>query len=193
MIVAAPFQVGWRYGSTTEDVHTGLMIQKRGWRSALCTPNPPAFLGCAPSGGPTTVTQQKRWATGLLEVLFSKSCPIFATIFGELQFRQCLAYTWILSWGLRSILELCYAALPAYCIITNTYFLPKVSANHNPPILLSDKHFNNSLICVFCIIMFISSYVWFGMLLKYVKNRIFIFLFKRDYFGRTKLKIYINL
>uniref|UniRef100_A0A2N9J5C4 Glycosyltransferase 2-like domain-containing protein n=1 Tax=Fagus sylvatica TaxID=28930 RepID=A0A2N9J5C4_FAGSY len=119
-------KVGWRYGSTTEDVHTGLMIHKRGWRSALCTPEPPAFLGCAPSGGPTTVTQQKRWATGLLEILFSKSCPIFATIFGELQFRQCLAYTWVLSWGLRSIPELCYAALPAYCIITNTYFLPKV-------------------------------------------------------------------
>ncbi|KAK4577328.1 hypothetical protein RGQ29_027733 [Quercus rubra] len=119
-------KVGWKYGSTAEDIHTGLMIHKRGWRSALLSPNPPAFLGCAPSGGPSAATQQKRWATGLLEILFSKSCPIFATLFGELQFRQCLAYLWVLMWGLRFIPELCYAALLAYCLITNSHFLPKV-------------------------------------------------------------------
>ncbi|KAL0001659.1 hypothetical protein SO802_015440 [Lithocarpus litseifolius] len=118
--------VGWRYGSTTEDIHTGLMIHKRGWRSIFCTPDPPAFLGCAPSGGPAAATQMKRWATGLLEILFSKSCPLFATLFGKLQFRQCLAYLLILTWGMRPVFELCYAALPAYCIITNSHFLPKV-------------------------------------------------------------------
>ena len=124
-------QVGWIYGSTTEDVHTGLVIHKKGWRSVLCTPEPPAFLGCAPNSGPSSMTQQKRWATGLLEILFSKNCPIFLTLFEKLQFRQCLAYLWLFSWGLRSIFELCYAALPAYCIITNSHFLPKVSSNLN--------------------------------------------------------------
>ncbi|KAK7839395.1 cellulose synthase-like protein b4, partial [Quercus suber] len=128
--------VGWRYGSTTEDIHTGLMIHKRGWRSIFCTPDPPAFLGCAPSGGPAAATQMKRWTTGLLEILFSKSCPLLATLFGMLQFRQCLAYLWILTWGMRPVFELCYAALPAYCIITNSHFLPKVRANLNPPISL---------------------------------------------------------
>ncbi|XP_062150899.1 cellulose synthase-like protein H1 [Alnus glutinosa] len=119
-------ELGWRYGSTTEDVLTGLTIQKRGWASVYCTPDPPAFLGCAPSGGPAAMTQQKRWATGLLEILLSKNCPIFATLFQKLQFRQCLTYLWLFSWGIRSIPELCYAALPAYCIITNSFFLPKV-------------------------------------------------------------------
>nr|XP_023915035.1 cellulose synthase-like protein H1 [Quercus suber] len=118
--------VGWRYGSTAEDIHTGLMIHKRGWRSIFCTPDPPAFLGCAPSGGPAAATQMKRWTTGLLEILFSKSFPLFATLFGKLQFRQCLVYLWILTWGMRPVFELCYAALPAYCIITNSHFLPKV-------------------------------------------------------------------
>ncbi|KDP30772.1 hypothetical protein JCGZ_13715 [Jatropha curcas] len=120
-------QVGWQYGSTTEDVLTGLKIHGRGWRSVYCKPDPPAFLGCAPSGGPTSMTQQKRWATGLLEILVSKRNPIFATIFGKLQLRQCLAYLWIFLWGLRSIPELCYMVLPAYCIITNSNFLPKVN------------------------------------------------------------------
>uniref|UniRef100_A0A7N2MBL6 Uncharacterized protein n=1 Tax=Quercus lobata TaxID=97700 RepID=A0A7N2MBL6_QUELO len=72
------------------------------------------------------MTQQKRWATGLLEVLLSKDCPILATLFAKLHWRQCLAYLWIFMWGLRSIPELCYAFLPAYCIITNSHFLPKV-------------------------------------------------------------------
>jgi len=117
---------GWRYGSTTEDVLTGLMIHKKGWKSVYYQPNPPAFLGCAPSSGPNVMTQQKRWATGLLEIILSKNCPIFATLFAKLQLRQCLVYLWIFSWGLRSVFELCYAALPVYCIITNSFFLPKV-------------------------------------------------------------------
>ncbi|PRQ52741.1 putative cellulose synthase (UDP-forming) [Rosa chinensis] len=118
-------KVGWMYGSTTEDILTGLSIHNKGWRSILYAPDPPAFLGCAPTGGPASMTQQKRWATGLLEILLSKNCPIFGTLFANLQFRQCLAYFWILSWGLRSVPELCYAALPAYSIITNSHFLPK--------------------------------------------------------------------
>ncbi|XP_004287960.1 PREDICTED: cellulose synthase-like protein H1 [Fragaria vesca subsp. vesca] len=118
-------KVGWMYGSTTEDVLTGLSIHNKGWRSILYAPKPPAFLGCAPTGGPASMTQQKRWATGLLEILISKNCPIFGTLFANLQFRQCLGYLWILSWGLRSVPELCYAALPAYSIITNSNFLPK--------------------------------------------------------------------
>jgi cellulose synthase/poly-beta-1,6-N-acetylglucosamine synthase-like glycosyltransferase len=125
MFVDVPFQLGWIYGSTTEDVNTGLMIHKKGWRSVYCKPNPPAFLGCTPMGGPTVMTQQKRWATGLLEILFNQNSPIFATLSGKLQLRQCLLYLWLLLWGIRSIPELCYATLPAYCIITNS-FLPKV-------------------------------------------------------------------
>lgn len=119
-------EVGWQYGSTAEDVLTGLKIHERGWRSAYSNLDPPAFLGCAPSGGPAYMTQQKRWATGLFEILVSKKNPIFATIFGQLQLRQCLAYLWILIWGFRSVPELCYILLPAYCIITNSNFLPKV-------------------------------------------------------------------
>ncbi|XP_057514936.1 cellulose synthase-like protein H1 [Actinidia eriantha] len=119
-------EVGWIYGSTTEDVLTGLTIHGRGWKSAYCSPNPPAFLGCAPSGGPAIMTQQKRWATGLLEILFTRKNPLIPALQRKLQFRQCLAYMWIILWALWSIPELCYAILPAYCILTGSHFLPKV-------------------------------------------------------------------
>ncbi|EEF33041.1 conserved hypothetical protein [Ricinus communis] len=126
-------EVGWQYGSTTEDMLTGLNIHSRGWRSAYCTPDLPAFLGCSPSCVPVSMTQQKRWATGMLEILVGKNCPIVATITAKLQFRQCLAYLYLLVWGLRSIPELCYMVLPAYCIISKSNFLPKL---HEPAMIL---------------------------------------------------------
>ncbi|XVF20994.1 hypothetical protein REPUB_Repub12eG0052500 [Reevesia pubescens] len=126
-------KVGWIYGSMTEDVLTGLMIHKKGWKSAFPMPDPPAFLGCAPSGGPAAMTQQKRWAMGLLEILVSKNGPIFAILTGNLEFKTFLFYIWLLSWPVSSIPELCYAALPAYCIIANSHFLPKVQ---DPTILI---------------------------------------------------------
>ncbi|XP_052177396.1 cellulose synthase-like protein H1 [Diospyros lotus] len=119
-------EVGWMYGSIVEDTQTGICIHGKGWKSAYCTPDPPAFLGCAASGGPATMIQYKRGATGLLEILFGAKSPLILTLRGRLQFRQALAYLHFLLWGLRSIPELCYAALPAYCVIADTHFLPKV-------------------------------------------------------------------
>ncbi|XP_040872663.1 cellulose synthase-like protein H1 isoform X6 [Glycine max] len=119
-------QMAWIYGSVTEDVLTGLTIHKKGWRSEFCMPSPIGFTGFAPGGGPNSMAQQKRWATGLLEMFFCKHCPIISTLFHKLTLRQCLAYMWIINhWGLMSVFEVCYACLLAYCIITNSNFLPQ--------------------------------------------------------------------
>ncbi|KAF9604522.1 hypothetical protein IFM89_007643 [Coptis chinensis] len=120
-------KVGWVYGSATEDILTGQRIHAMGWSTVYCTPDPVPFLGCAPSAGPVIMVQQKRWATGLLEILFSKRNPIVACILGDLWFRQCFAYLWMNLWGLASIPELCYSILPAYSLLTDTPFMPKVS------------------------------------------------------------------
>ncbi|XP_062106078.1 cellulose synthase-like protein H1 isoform X2 [Humulus lupulus] len=126
-------KVGWKYGSMTEDLLTGMQIHAMGLKSVSCMPNPPGFLGIVPTSGPISMSQVKRWITGLLQILFSKNSPIFATLHAKLQFRQCLTYIWILIWGLRSIPTLCYAILPAYCIITNSSYLPKA---HEPAMVL---------------------------------------------------------
>ncbi|WOH05750.1 hypothetical protein DCAR_0625171 [Daucus carota subsp. sativus] len=123
-VAGCDYEYGTCWGHR-EDVLTGLEIHRKGWRSMHCTTDPASFLGCAPSTGPDTMIQTKRWATGLLEVLFSSKSPITATINGNLQFRQCLAYMWVLSWGLWSIPELVYSLLPAYCIISGSHFLPE--------------------------------------------------------------------
>jgi len=110
----------------TEDVLTGQRIHAAGWRSAILNPDPPAFLGGAPTGGPASLTQYKRWATGLLEILLSRHNPVLLSAFKRLDFRQCVAYLVIDVWAIRAPFELCYALLGPYCIIANHSFLPKV-------------------------------------------------------------------
>ena len=119
--------MGWLYGSIVEDVLLGLEIHKNGWRSERCFLDPIGFAGYAPGDFPSAMTQQKRWAAGLLKIFFSKHCPILCTLFGKVQFRECFAYLWIIQWGQRSIFEVCYAALCAHCLISNANFLPQVS------------------------------------------------------------------
>ncbi|CAM8993887.1 unnamed protein product [Rhodiola kirilowii] len=118
--------IGWLYGSVAEDSLTGITIHSKGYKSMYCDPEPPSFMGCAPPSGPLTSIQIKRWTTGLLEIFFSLKNPVLLSLTSNLQLRQSVAYTWIFVWGLRSIPELCYSLLPAYCIFSNTAFLPKI-------------------------------------------------------------------
>ncbi|TVU14500.1 hypothetical protein EJB05_37974 [Eragrostis curvula] len=120
-------EVGWVYGSVTEDILTGQRIHSAGWRSALLDTEPPAFLGSAPTEAPASLIQYKRWTTGLLEILFSKNNPILPSIFKHLEFRQCLAYLVVYIWPVRAPFELCYALLGPYCLLANQSFLPKAS------------------------------------------------------------------
>ncbi|KAJ9560959.1 hypothetical protein OSB04_006119 [Centaurea solstitialis] len=120
-------QIGWMYGSTAEDILTGISIHGRGWKSVYCVPDPAPFLGCAPVTYPAVLIQQKRWAAGLLEVFFTNKNPLLLAINGKLRFRLALVYMWLCFWAVRSIPEICYAVLPAYCIITNSRFLPEIS------------------------------------------------------------------
>lgn len=114
----------------TEDLLTGLTIHSKGWKSIYLTLEPPAFLGTSPTGGPASLSQMKRWTTGLLEVLLSRNSPFVCTITGRLRFRQAVAYMYPLLWPIRSVAELCYALLPTYSLLVNTCFLPKVSHLH---------------------------------------------------------------
>ncbi|XP_047067040.1 cellulose synthase-like protein H1 [Lolium rigidum] len=120
-------EIGWVYGSMTEDMLTGQRIHAMGWKSALMDTNPPSFLGCAPTGGLASLTQYKRWATGLLEILIGRNSPILGTVFRRLQLRQCLAYMFLYVWPIRALFELCYALLGPFCLLTNQSFLPKAS------------------------------------------------------------------
>uniref|UniRef100_A0A0D3C3P4 Uncharacterized protein n=1 Tax=Brassica oleracea var. oleracea TaxID=109376 RepID=A0A0D3C3P4_BRAOL len=78
-----------------------------------------------PPGGPEAMVQQRRWGTGMLEVLFNKHSPLIGIFSQKLRFRQRLAYIHIFTWGLRSIPELAYCLLPAFCLLHNSALFPK--------------------------------------------------------------------
>ncbi|OMO92763.1 cellulose synthase-like protein H1-like protein [Corchorus capsularis] len=119
-------EVGLAYGTVTEDIITGLRTHKLGWKSTFVRLNPPAFMGYAAQGALDFMTQMKRWGTGHSEIFFSKHGPMFLFFTSKLHFRQALAYFSFTLWGFSSIPDVCYMLLSAYCIITNTSFLPKV-------------------------------------------------------------------
>ncbi|KAG8064490.1 hypothetical protein GUJ93_ZPchr0004g39552 [Zizania palustris] len=134
-------EVGWVYGSVAEDMLTGMRIHAAGWRSALMDTEPSAFLCCLPIGGPASLTQFKRWGTGLFEIIVSKNNPILAAMFRCLQFRQCLAYLMVCLWPVKALFEICYALLGPYCLLTNRSFLPKASEDgFSIPIALFSTH-----------------------------------------------------
>ncbi|ONI01822.1 hypothetical protein PRUPE_6G161300 [Prunus persica] len=69
-------EVGWIYGSVTEDILTGFKMHCHGWRSVYCIPKLPAFKGSAPINLSDRLHQVLRWALGSVEIFLSRHCPI---------------------------------------------------------------------------------------------------------------------
>ncbi|KAL0914725.1 hypothetical protein M5K25_015098 [Dendrobium thyrsiflorum] len=84
-------RVGWIYGSVTEDVVTGYRMHNRGWRSVYCiTAGRDAFRGSAPINLTDRLHQVLRWATGSVEIFFSRNNALLAS--NRLYFLQRVAY-----------------------------------------------------------------------------------------------------
>ncbi|KAJ7513870.1 hypothetical protein O6H91_23G017400 [Diphasiastrum complanatum] len=83
-------RVGWIYGSVTEDVVTGFRMHNRGWRSIYCVTKRDAFRGSAPINLTDRLHQVLRWATGSVEIFFSRNNALFAS--SRLKFLQRVAY-----------------------------------------------------------------------------------------------------
>ncbi|KAJ6347278.1 hypothetical protein OIU76_003880 [Salix suchowensis] len=119
-------KIGFRYGSLSEDYHTGFRMQCEGWKSIFCDPDRPAFLGDVPITLNDALNQQKRWSIGLLEVGFSKYSP---ATFGvkALGLSMGLAYAQSAFWAMWSIPITAYAFLPQLALLNKVYIFPKVS------------------------------------------------------------------
>eukprot|EP00253_Pinus_taeda_P000831 PITA_00831 len=121
-------EVGMIYGSVVEDVLTGFVIQCRGWKSIYCNPKRNAFLGSAPNNLIDTLIQQKRWAVGLLELVFSKFCPYVYGI-GRTPIAQRMCYSFYSLWSLSSMYLLIYGLVPGLCMLRGLSLFPKASCS----------------------------------------------------------------
>ncbi|KAK6162197.1 hypothetical protein DH2020_002038 [Rehmannia glutinosa] len=72
-------RVGWIYGSVTEDVVTGYRMHNRGWKSIYCVTKRDAFRGTAPINLTDRLHQVLRWATGSVEIFFSRNNALLAS------------------------------------------------------------------------------------------------------------------
>ncbi|XP_019085136.1 PREDICTED: probable cellulose synthase A catalytic subunit 10 [UDP-forming] [Camelina sativa] len=120
-------EIGWIYGSVTEDILTGFKMHARGWTSIYCVPSRPAFKGSAPINLSDRLNQVLRWALGSIEILLSRHCPIWYGYNGRLKLLERLAYVNTIVYPITSIPLLAYCMLPAFCLITNKFIIPEIS------------------------------------------------------------------
>ncbi|XXG43009.1 hypothetical protein AAC387_Pa01g3145 [Persea americana] len=123
-------RVGWIYGSVTEDVVTGYRMHNRGWRSVYCITKRDAFLGTAPINLTDRLHQVLRWATGSVEIFFSRNNAFLAT--PRLKFLQRVAYLNVGIYPFTSIFLIVYCFLPALCLFSGHFIVQTL----NPTFLI---------------------------------------------------------
>ncbi|KAL5096918.1 hypothetical protein RYX36_001245 [Vicia faba] len=121
-------EIGWIYGSVTEDILTGFKMQCRGWRSVYCMPLRPAFKGSAPINLSDRLHQVLRWALGSVEIFLSRHCPLwYGFAGGRLKVLQRLAYINTIVYPFTSLPLIAYCTLPAICLLTGKFIIPTLS------------------------------------------------------------------
>ncbi|CAO2838849.1 unnamed protein product [Amaranthus hypochondriacus] len=118
-------RIGWIYGSVTEDVVTGYRMHNRGWRSIYCITKRDAFRGTAPINLTDRLHQVLRWATGSVEIFFSKNNPMVAT--RRLKFLQRVAYLNVGIYPFTSIFLVVYCFLPALSLFSGQFIVQGLS------------------------------------------------------------------
>ncbi|KAL9245079.1 hypothetical protein vseg_018773 [Gypsophila vaccaria] len=121
-------EVGWIYGSVTEDILTGFKMHCHGWRSVYCMPKRPAFKGSAPINLSDRLHQVLRWALGSVEILLSRHCPIWYGYNSGLKPLERFSYINSVVYPLTSVPLLVYCTLPAICLLTGKFIVPEISS-----------------------------------------------------------------
>uniref|UniRef100_A0A0E0M6P6 Glycosyltransferase 2-like domain-containing protein n=1 Tax=Oryza punctata TaxID=4537 RepID=A0A0E0M6P6_ORYPU len=107
--------IGWVYGTVTEDVATGFCMHRRGWRSAYYAAAPDAFRGTAPINLTDRLHQVRRWAAGSLEIFFSRNNALLAG--RRLHPLQRAAYLNTTVYPFTSLFLIAYCLFPAIPLI----------------------------------------------------------------------------
>ncbi|WOL09325.1 hypothetical protein Cni_G18078 [Canna indica] len=118
-------RVGWIYGSVTEDVVTGYRMHNRGWRSVYCITKRDAFRGTAPINLTDRLHQVLRWATGSVEIFFSKNNALLAS--SRLKFLQRVSYLNVGIYPFTSLFLVIYCFLPALCLFSGSFIVQNLN------------------------------------------------------------------
>ncbi|KAL3817904.1 hypothetical protein ACJIZ3_003809 [Penstemon smallii] len=114
-------RVGWIYGSVTEDVVTGYRMHNRGWRSIYCVTKRDAFRGTAPINLTDRLHQVLRWATGSVEIFFSRNNAFLAS--PKMKILQRIAYLNVGIYPFTSFFLIVYCFLPALSLFSGQFIV----------------------------------------------------------------------
>ncbi|XP_073134597.1 cellulose synthase A catalytic subunit 6 [UDP-forming]-like [Henckelia pumila] len=120
-------EVGWIYGSTTEDILTCFKMHCHGWRSVYCTPEISAFNGSSPINISYHLHEVLQRAIGSVEIFFSRHCPIWYGYGCGLKILQRISYINSVIYPLSSLFLISYCTLPAICLLTGKFIVSEVS------------------------------------------------------------------
>eukprot|EP00850_Spirogloea_muscicola_P020379 SM000214S06773 [mRNA] locus=s214:32662:42297:- [translate_table: standard] len=119
-------EVGWMYGSVTEDIVTGYVMHTKGWLSVYCMPARPAFKGSAPINLTDRLAQVLRWATGSIEICFSQHNALWCDWCSRLQLTQRIAYLNTSVYPFTSLALVVYCFLPAIGLFANQFIVKSI-------------------------------------------------------------------
>ncbi|KAL9249101.1 Cellulose synthase-like protein [Drosera capensis] len=119
--------LGWIYGSVTEDVVTGYQMHNRGWNSVYCSVKPDAFRGTAPINLTDRLHQVLRWATGAVEIFFSRNNALLAS--SKMNFLQKIAYFSNGIYPFTSFFLITYCFLPALSLFSGQFIVQAIDVN----------------------------------------------------------------
>ncbi|CAN1851177.1 Cellulose synthase A catalytic subunit 8 [UDP-forming] [Linum perenne] len=111
----------------TEDVVTGFRMHEKGWRSVYCMTKRDAFRGTAPINLTDRLHQVLRWATGSVEIFFSRNNALLAGT--KLKFLQRIAYLNVGIYPFTSVFLLLYCFLPALSLFADQFIVDSLDVD----------------------------------------------------------------
>ncbi|XP_059291167.1 cellulose synthase-like protein G2 isoform X1 [Lycium ferocissimum] len=121
-------QIGFMYHSVVEDYFTGFILHCKGWKSVFYNPTSPAFLGSATTNLNDTLVQGTRWNSGVIEVLFSRFCPLIYGLKSRMPLLECMCYAYLAAQPLYCFPAWILAIIPQLCLLNGIPIYPKVSS-----------------------------------------------------------------
>ncbi|XP_075509458.1 cellulose synthase A catalytic subunit 5 [UDP-forming]-like isoform X1 [Primulina tabacum] len=120
-------EVGWIYGSVTEDILTCFKMHCDGWRSVYCTPKMSAFKGSSPINLSDHLHEVLQRALGSVEIFYSRHCPIWYGYGCGLKILQRVSYINSVIYPLSSLFLISYCTLPAICLLTGKFIISEIN------------------------------------------------------------------
>ncbi|CAI9771279.1 unnamed protein product [Fraxinus pennsylvanica] len=119
-------EIGYSYDSLLESTFTGYLLHCKGWKSVYLYPKRPCFLGCTTVDMNDALVQLMKWASGLVQVGFSRFSPLTYGV-SSMSLLQSMCYGYFAFTHFFCIACLLYGITPQLCFLFGIPLFPEVT------------------------------------------------------------------